>query len=169
MWTECWFPVVSNHTKSQRISVFPFWRVAPGLFWSKGFEYSSQLCMSNKSISRRIKIMAEDVEHQLIRIIHQTNFALQLDETLTHECEALLIVYVRHVSFIIDSLCDEFLFWDFLGVNAASETIFNTWPSDAWGWWGHASSSSSGESNFPVGEKFVILPKNHTNSLAVQR
>ncbi len=34
--------------------------------------------------------MADDVERQLIRILQQTNFALQLDETLTHGNEALL-------------------------------------------------------------------------------
>ncbi len=37
--------------------------------------------------------MAEDVEHQLVRMLQQINFALQLDETLTHGIEALLMVY----------------------------------------------------------------------------
>ncbi len=35
------------------------------------------------------------VERQHIRILRQTDFALQLDETLTHGNKALLMVYVR--------------------------------------------------------------------------
>ncbi len=69
----------------------------------------------------------------LIGELHQDYFgakALKLVETLIHGCEALLMLFARYVSFTIDSLCDEFLFCDFLGVNAASEAIFKTWPAD---------------------------------------
>ncbi len=59
----------------------------------KSFEFLTRLCLSKKSISQRIKVMADDVERQLIRIVQQTNFALQLDETFTHVYEVLLMVF----------------------------------------------------------------------------
>ncbi len=81
----------------------------------QNFEYSSNTYLPNKSMSQRIKVMADDVERQFTRILQQTNFALKLDETLTHGNQALLIVCIRFVSFPTDSLCDEFLFSDFWG------------------------------------------------------
>ncbi len=77
---------------------------------SKGFEYSTKLCLSNKSISRRIKVKADDIERQLVRMLQKTNFALQLDKALTHGNEALLMVYARFVSPTTNLLCDEYLF-----------------------------------------------------------
>ncbi len=58
--------------------------------------------------------MAGDVERQLGRVLQQTNFALQLNETLTHGNEALLMVYARFVSPTTIALCGEYLFSDFL-------------------------------------------------------
>ncbi len=69
--------------------------------------------------------MADDVERQLVRMLQHTNFALQLDETLTRGNEALLMVDVRFVSPTTNVLCNEYLFSDFLGVNATAEAIFN--------------------------------------------
>ncbi len=46
-------------------------------------------------------------------MLQQTNFALQLDETLTHGNEALLMVYVRFVSPGANALYDEYLFRTF--------------------------------------------------------
>ncbi len=69
--------------------------------------------------------MADDCERQLVRMLQQTNFALQLDGTLTHGNEALLMVYARFVSPTTNVLCDEYLFSDFLGVYATAEAIFN--------------------------------------------
>ncbi len=69
--------------------------------------------------------MTDDVERQLVRMPQQTNFALQLDETLTHGNEALLMVYARFVNPTTNALCDEYLFSDSLGVNATAEAIFN--------------------------------------------
>ncbi len=40
----------------------------------------------------------------------------------------MLVVHVRIVSCTTDSLCDEFLFLDFLSVKATVEPIFNTLP-----------------------------------------
>ncbi len=57
--------------------------------------------------------MAGDVERQLGRVLQQTNFALQLNETLTHGNEALLMVYVRFVSSTTNALCVEYLFRTF--------------------------------------------------------
>ncbi len=68
-----------------------------------------------KITRRRIKVMADDVERQLVRMLQQTNFALQLDETLTHGNEALLMVYARFVSPTTNALCDEYIFLDFFG------------------------------------------------------
>ncbi len=112
------------HTIAKTFGV-PFLESYTRNILGKDFEYSTKLCLSNKSISRRIKVMAADVERQIVRILQQTNFALQLDETLTHGNEALLMVYVRFVSPTKNALCDEFLFSDFLGVNATAEAIFN--------------------------------------------
>ncbi len=69
--------------------------------------------------------MANDVERQLVRMLQQTNVILQLDETLTHGDEALLMVYECFVSSTTNVLCDEYLFSDFLVVNATAEAIFN--------------------------------------------
>ncbi len=37
--------------------------------------------------------MADDVERQLVRMLQQTYFALQLDEALTHGNEALFLTW----------------------------------------------------------------------------
>ncbi len=57
--------------------------------------------------------MADDVERQLVRMLQQTYFAPQLDETLTHGNESVLMLYARFVSPTTNALCDEFFrtFW----------------------------------------------------------
>ncbi len=54
--------------------------------------------------------MADDVDRQLNRMLQQTNFALQLDETLTHLNEAPLMVYTRFVGPTTNALCEEYFF-----------------------------------------------------------
>ncbi len=73
----------------------------------------------------REHIRFKEFQSPLIGELQQDYFeakALQLVETLIHGCEAMLMLFARYVSFTIH----KFLFWDFLGVNAASEAIFNT-------------------------------------------
>ncbi len=59
--------------------------------------------------------MADDVERQLVRMLQQTNFALQLDEALPHGNEALLMVYAHFVSPTTNVLCDEYIFFGLFG------------------------------------------------------
>ncbi len=88
------------HTIAKNFGV-PFLESYTGNILGKGFEYSSKLCLSNKSISRRIKVVADDVERQLVWMLQQTNFALQLDETLTRGNEALLTVFFRPFCYVV--------------------------------------------------------------------
>ncbi len=63
---------------------------------------------------RRGKVMADVVERQFIRLLQQTNFAFQLDEILTHETEALLMVYVQFINSTTDRCATNFCFRTFL-------------------------------------------------------
>ncbi len=72
------------HTIAKNFGV-PFLESYTRAILSKDFDYSTKLCLLNKSISRCIKVMTDDVERQLVHMLQQTNFALQLDETLTHD------------------------------------------------------------------------------------
>ncbi len=83
----------------------------------QNFEYSSNTYLPNKPMSQRIKVMADDVERQFTLILQQANFALKLDETLTHGIEISLMVYVRFVGSTTD-----FCF----RTSWALEAIFNT-------------------------------------------
>ncbi len=67
--------------------------------------------------------MAHDVDRQIIRIVQQTNFSLQFDETCTRENESLFVAYVKFIFSIINSLCAEFLFSDGIVVNAMTPQI----------------------------------------------
>ncbi len=72
------------HTIAKNFGV-PFLESNTRNILTKDFDYSTKLCLLYESISRRNKVMADDVERQLVHMLQQTNFALQLDETLTHD------------------------------------------------------------------------------------
>lgn len=57
----------------------------------------SMIPLSNDTVSRRIKEMANDVESQVIADLQTREFAIQLDETTVRDSEAILMAYVRYI------------------------------------------------------------------------
>ena len=57
---------------------------------------TNSIPLSNSSLSRRIDEMAEDVEKQLIAKLKVKQFALQLDESILRDNEAILFAHVRY-------------------------------------------------------------------------
>ncbi|XP_029640410.1 protein FAM200A-like [Octopus sinensis] len=65
--------------------------------------------LSNNTISRSIDEMANDVKHQLINILHRSEFSIQVDDSTVVDNQCLMMVYVRYFSEDLQS-CDEMLF-----------------------------------------------------------
>lgn len=76
-----------------------------------GSEYATKINsipMSNDTISRRINIMAVDIEYQLIQKINKSIFyGIQIDESTDINNEAILLIYIRYVD--LNDINEEFL------------------------------------------------------------
>uniref|UniRef100_A0A3P9HF94 DUF4371 domain-containing protein n=1 Tax=Oryzias latipes TaxID=8090 RepID=A0A3P9HF94_ORYLA len=78
------------------------------------FDQTNVIPLSNDTVQRRIKAMAESVEHQLVTRLRQSQFfSLQLDESID------LYIYAG-------GLHDEFLFCRSLPTNTTGEAIFHS-------------------------------------------
>lgn len=87
-------------------------------------EVISNLPLSNNSVSRRINEMACDVEQQLIHKLQKEKFALQVDESVIRDNEAILMAYVRYIDG--DEIKEEFLFARNLTSDSTAKSIFDT-------------------------------------------
>lgn len=66
--------------------------------------------LSNDTVARRINMMSEDVEQQLIRKIKKSKiYALQLDESTDIVGKSLLLIYIRYVDWDEKEIKEEFL------------------------------------------------------------
>ena len=81
------------------------------------------LPLSNSSISRRIAEMAADVEEQLVNTLRHVNFALQIDESVIRDNEAILLAYVRFLQ--EGEMKEEFLFARTLATDTSAESIYD--------------------------------------------
>ena len=54
--------------------------------------------LSRKTVSRRIDLMAENIENQVTEDLKNVKFAIQIDETILKGNKALLLAHVRYVS-----------------------------------------------------------------------
>lgn len=86
-------------------------------------EVLANLPLSNNSVSRRIDEMAADVEEQLVNTLRHVNFALQVDESVVRDNEAILLAYVRFLQ--EDEMKEEFLFARTLTTNTTAESIYD--------------------------------------------
>ena len=78
--------------------------------------------LSNNTVQRRVDEMATDIEASLCRIIRNTEFSLQLDESTLPGNESLLLGYVR---FVHDgALHEELAIALTLDTNTRGETVF---------------------------------------------
>ena len=98
----------------------------PGILHQNPNGYFSKLPLSKMSIARRIGLMAEDVESQLVKILRVTRFSIQLDETQTRTNRIVLICFARYVSPNSLTVEEDFLFIDDLGVRGTSAAIYDT-------------------------------------------
>ncbi|PIK50480.1 putative SCAN domain-containing protein 3-like [Apostichopus japonicus] len=81
--------------------------------------------LSNDTVKRRIDSMANDCEKQLVDILKEIKFAIQLDETTTITNEALLLVCVRYIATDGD-VNQDLLFSSNLDTTTRGEDIFET-------------------------------------------
>lgn len=68
------------------------------------------LPLSNNTVARRIKEMADDVEEALFAKLRDTEFAMAVDESTLRDSEALLLAYVRYIDKEIDEFKEDLLF-----------------------------------------------------------
>uniref|UniRef100_A0A3P9HV02 Uncharacterized protein n=1 Tax=Oryzias latipes TaxID=8090 RepID=A0A3P9HV02_ORYLA len=95
------------------------------LFGGKAGDEINRIPLSNDTVQRRIKAMAESVEHQLVTRLRQSQFfSLQLDESIDLGNEANLLCFVRYI--YAGGLHDEFLFCRSLPTNTTGEAIFHS-------------------------------------------
>uniref|UniRef100_A0A8C7WYZ7 DUF4371 domain-containing protein n=1 Tax=Oryzias sinensis TaxID=183150 RepID=A0A8C7WYZ7_9TELE len=95
------------------------------LFGGKAGDEINRIPLSNDTVQRRIKAMAESVEHQLVTRLRQSQFfSLQLDESTDLGNEANLLCFVRYI--YAGGLHDEFLFCRSLPTNTTGEAIFHS-------------------------------------------
>lgn len=91
-----------------------------------GSEYATKInsiSMSNDTISRRINIMAVDIEYQLIQKINKSIFyGIQIDGSTDINNEAILLIYIRYVD--LNVINEEFLCCLNLPTFCTSEEIF---------------------------------------------
>ncbi|XP_023231325.1 SCAN domain-containing protein 3-like [Centruroides sculpturatus] len=83
----------------------------------------SSIPLSNDTVSRRIDEMANDVEEQLCEDLQNTEFTLQLDESIVRNNEAILLAYVRYIK--NDKIIEEMLFAKSLTTDTKGLSIFN--------------------------------------------
>uniref|UniRef100_A0A3B3H3A2 Uncharacterized protein n=1 Tax=Oryzias latipes TaxID=8090 RepID=A0A3B3H3A2_ORYLA len=94
-------------------------------FGGKAGDEINRIPLSNDTVQRRIKAMAESVEHQLVTHLRQSQFfSLQLDESTDLGNEANLLCFVRYI--YAGGLHDEFLFCRSLPTNTTGEAIFHS-------------------------------------------
>lgn len=80
--------------------------------------------LSNDTVQRRITLMSETVQEQLITRLHQSPFfSLQLDESTDIGNEANLLCFVRYIH--ARSVHEDFLFCKSLPTNTTGEAIFD--------------------------------------------
>ena len=68
------------------------------MFGGKASDEINRIPLSNDTVQRRIKFMAESVEDQLVTCLRQSQFfSLQLDESTNIGNEANLLCFVRYI------------------------------------------------------------------------
>lgn len=73
--------------------------------------------MSNDTISRRINIMAVDIEYKLIQKINKSIFyGIQIDESTDINNEAILLIYIRYVDTDLKDINEVFMLFKFTNV-----------------------------------------------------
>ncbi|XP_041849953.1 zinc finger BED domain-containing protein 5-like [Melanotaenia boesemani] len=94
-------------------------------FGGKACDKINRIPLSNDTVQRRIKSMAESVEDQLVTRLQQSQFfSLQLDESTDVGNEANLLCFVRYI--YAGGVHDEFLFCRLLPTNTRGEDIFRS-------------------------------------------
>uniref|UniRef100_A0A671YYZ8 Uncharacterized protein n=1 Tax=Sparus aurata TaxID=8175 RepID=A0A671YYZ8_SPAAU len=95
------------------------------LFGGKASDEINRIPLSNDTVQRRIKSMAESVEDQLVTRLRQSQFfALQLDESTDIGNEANLLCFVRYI--YAGGVHDDFLFCRSLPTNTTGEAVFQS-------------------------------------------
>uniref|UniRef100_A0A671TQ55 Uncharacterized protein n=1 Tax=Sparus aurata TaxID=8175 RepID=A0A671TQ55_SPAAU len=95
------------------------------LFGGKASDEINRIPLSNDTVQRRIKSMAESVEDQLVTRLGQSQFfALQLDESTDIGNEANLLCFVRYI--YAGGVHDDFLFCRSLPTNTTGEAVFQS-------------------------------------------
>lgn len=85
------------HTIAENL-IKPSIKIAIELMVKKEFiNKIEDIPLSNSTIGKRIKFMADDMENTIISILKQVHFSIQIDETLIRNSEPL--VMVRDVKF----------------------------------------------------------------------
>jgi hypothetical protein len=87
-------------------------------------EVTTNLPLSNNSVGRRIDEMAANVEEQLVKKLQQVKFALQVDESVVRDSEALLLAYVRFID--EGAMKEEFLFAQSLKTDTTAASIYES-------------------------------------------
>uniref|UniRef100_A0A5S6Q4E5 DUF4371 domain-containing protein n=1 Tax=Trichuris muris TaxID=70415 RepID=A0A5S6Q4E5_TRIMR len=85
-------------------------------------EILKKIPLSNNTVQRRIDEMSRDVEQTLCNFLKNTEFSLQLDESILPGNEALLLAYVRFIK--EEQLVQEFLFARELPTDSKGTSIF---------------------------------------------
>ena len=97
-----------SHTIGEQIILPTIQEAVTTVMHTDGRSLIKLIPLSNDTVTRRIHMMANDIEKTICDILKTTEFSLQIDESKMPGNEALLLAYVRFIQ--EDNLVEEMLF-----------------------------------------------------------
>ena len=111
-----------SHTIGEKLILPAIQEAVTNVMHTDGRSLIKSIPLSNDTVTKRIHIMANDIEKTICDILKTTEFSLQIDESTMPGNEALLLAYVRFIQ--EDNLVEEMLFARPLLIDSKGESIF---------------------------------------------
>ena len=111
-----------SHTIGEQLILPAIQEAVTTVMHTDGRSLIKSIPLSNDTVTRRIHMMANDIEKTICDFLKTTEFSLQIDESTMPGNEALLLAYVRFIQ--EDNLVEEMLFARPLMNDTKGESIF---------------------------------------------